>query len=166
MSLSLQDTVLGASQPTFLPRSPEPGARELEPVARELQALWEQLQEAVEARRAAWEARVRPWGAGPGCSGLGVPPWGLHCLIWKPEGAGEAPPLPHPSHPVGGPSLLRRQFCCCPPLLPPTPCDLFNLLVALWAPQPRPGAPPPPHQQGRVSTWLCGSDQRCSVSFF
>uniref|UniRef100_A0A4X1U224 Tubulin epsilon and delta complex protein 1 domain-containing protein n=1 Tax=Sus scrofa TaxID=9823 RepID=A0A4X1U224_PIG len=52
------DTVLGASQPTFLPRSPEPGARELEPVARELQALWEQLQEAVEARRAAWEARV------------------------------------------------------------------------------------------------------------
>ncbi|XP_047651110.1 tubulin epsilon and delta complex protein 1 isoform X3 [Phacochoerus africanus] len=52
-----QDTVLGASQPTFLPRSPEPGARELEPVARELQALWEQLQEAVEARRAAWEAR-------------------------------------------------------------------------------------------------------------
>uniref|UniRef100_A0A8D0NCW9 Tubulin epsilon and delta complex protein 1 domain-containing protein n=1 Tax=Sus scrofa TaxID=9823 RepID=A0A8D0NCW9_PIG len=52
------DTVLGASQPTFLPRSPEPGARELEPVARELQALWEQLQEAVEARRAAWEARI------------------------------------------------------------------------------------------------------------
>ncbi|XP_007122277.1 tubulin epsilon and delta complex protein 1 [Physeter macrocephalus] len=62
------DTVLGAcppeaSQPTFLPRIPTPGAGELETLVRELQALQGELREAVEARRAAWEAGVR--GRGP-----------------------------------------------------------------------------------------------------
>ncbi|NIG60538.1 hypothetical protein BU61_4338 [Pontoporia blainvillei] len=57
------DTVLGAcppeaSQPTFLPRIPTPGAGALEPLVRELQALQGELREAVEARRAAWEAEV------------------------------------------------------------------------------------------------------------
>ncbi|XP_061038694.1 tubulin epsilon and delta complex protein 1-like [Eubalaena glacialis] len=55
------DTVLDAcppeaSQPTFLPRIPTPGAGALEPLVRELQALQGELREAVEARRAAWEA--------------------------------------------------------------------------------------------------------------
>ncbi|XP_059951501.1 tubulin epsilon and delta complex protein 1 isoform X1 [Mesoplodon densirostris] len=62
------DTVLGAcppeaSQPTFLPRIPTPGAGALEPLVRELQALQGELREAVEARRAAWEAGVG--GRGP-----------------------------------------------------------------------------------------------------
>ncbi|XP_059951503.1 tubulin epsilon and delta complex protein 1 isoform X3 [Mesoplodon densirostris] len=57
------DTVLGAcppeaSQPTFLPRIPTPGAGALEPLVRELQALQGELREAVEARRAAWEAGI------------------------------------------------------------------------------------------------------------
>ncbi|XP_057589843.1 tubulin epsilon and delta complex protein 1 isoform X2 [Hippopotamus amphibius kiboko] len=63
-----QDTVLGAcppeaSQPTFLPKIPGPGAGDLEPLARELLALQEELREATEARRAAWEAGVG--GRGP-----------------------------------------------------------------------------------------------------
>ncbi|XP_007452018.1 PREDICTED: uncharacterized protein C14orf80 homolog, partial [Lipotes vexillifer] len=62
------DTVLDAcppeaSQPTFLPRIPTPGAGALEPLVRELQALQGELREAVEARRAAWEAGVG--GCGP-----------------------------------------------------------------------------------------------------
>ncbi|XP_061037378.1 tubulin epsilon and delta complex protein 1 [Eubalaena glacialis] len=62
------DTVLDAcppeaSQPTFLPRIPTPGAGALEPLVRELQALQGELREAVEARRAAWEAGVG--GRGP-----------------------------------------------------------------------------------------------------
>ncbi|XP_057399151.1 tubulin epsilon and delta complex protein 1 isoform X2 [Balaenoptera acutorostrata] len=62
------DTVLDAcppeaSQPTFLPRIPTPGAGALEPLVRELQALQGELREAVEARREAWEAGVG--GRGP-----------------------------------------------------------------------------------------------------